>query len=133
MYTKDDKKARSAPQKTPKGPKNYGTQFVPGEMTDSDKLDCKAWTVWDERADDLLVTLADGEYRVSVKRDGNGVGYLCFINCPESGHVHSGWTLSGRGSTPLKAIKQACYRHFVLFDGEWPMVSRSFGPDDFND
>jgi len=121
------------PQKTPNKRTSGWSKFVRGDLTDGDKADCRAWTVFDERGGDMLLALVTQGYRLTIKQDGNSEGALVFLNGPDSPHPHSGWTLTGRGSNPLKALKQVCFRHFVMFGEDWPLFDDSNLPDPYND
>lgn len=124
-------KSKTSPKNT-KRP-DYWSTFVPGDMSDAQKADCKVWEMWEIRSDEILTSLCEAGYKISVKLGGRGDGYTCIVAPADPDHQDSGWMLSGRGSTPLKAIKQACYRHFVLYDGVWPKYDVNAGPEQFDD
>lgn len=120
-------------QAAPKRREDFWSKFVPGDLTDNEKADVKAWSHWDEAYSDMLDALGNDGIKFSVKLDGRGQGFICFLQPAAQGHRFDGWMLSGRGSTAFKALRQACWRHFVLYDTEWPLVDKEFSPDDFGD
>jgi len=72
-----------------------------------------------EDYDTTLINLNDAGYKVSLNYDEYNDAYACFITPGKNHPTNSGFILTGRGSTPLKALKQAAYVHHVLFDGDW--------------
>ena len=82
--------------------------------------------------DDLLLKLAQGGYRIAVRFDEKNDAYASWFNPVGEEHPNAGLTLSGRGSTPLKAVKQALYIH-ALFEGDWASNYKQFKEDDLDD
>jgi hypothetical protein len=107
--------------------------FVPGDLTDVERKQCKDWPIWGERSDDMLANLLDNGYTLSIKPDTRGGGYMAFITANTAGHAYAGWVLSGRGSTPLKSLKQACFRHYVMLDEVWEVGGADTGEFDYQD
>jgi len=94
-------------------------KFVQYELTPSEKEACKVWATGFDELDTCMLNLADEGYRIAVKFDDYSHAYSAFVQIFEPDHAHYNCILTGRGSTPLKAIKQACFKHFVVFDQEW--------------
>lgn len=120
MYTKDDLKGKPRAPKSTTPVKPYSLDFVPGDLTDVEKRACKTWEAWEESADDIVFKALSEGYKISVKLDKGGSGFLCIVQAGSAECGNQGLMLSGRGSTWNKAIKQALYRHYVALDGEWP-------------
>lgn len=94
-------------------------RFVQYELSAEEKKQCKSWCTSFEEIDTLLLRLMEGGYRASEKWDDYGKCFAAFIQTFDTKHPHFGCILTGRGSTPLKALKQALFKHYVVFDEEW--------------
>jgi len=69
--------------------------------------------------DTTFLRLLQEEYKVTFRWDDYNQCYACWLIPSGDKHVNAGMILSGRGSTPLKALKQALYIHYQIFGGEW--------------
>jgi len=98
-------------QAVQQGTRFDSSRFVQYELDQAEQAKCKAWSV---SADDLwghVVALADDGYSVTLKYDGFSESYACFIQVRGQGdHVNAGLILTGRGSEPKKALKQALFK-----------------------
>lgn len=87
------------------------SRFVQYELDAAEAQKCKAWDV---SADDLwghVLALADDGYSITFKFDSWSEAYACFVQVRgQDDHVNAGLILTGRGSTPSKALKQACFK-----------------------
>jgi len=95
-------------------------QFVNCELTVEEKAICKGWLTDYGEFDDQLSKLLEGSYRVSIKHDVKFGPYSAFIQPVAQDSVNAGLCLSGRGSTAGKAVKQAMFKHYVVFDEACP-------------
>lgn len=82
----------------------------------------KAWTPTFEEMDATLVDGLCDEYRVNLSQEPGKTTWLAVMQTKSDDHQHSEALLSGRGSTPLKALKQLMYKHLELFRKKWPAV-----------
>lgn len=112
-------KDKNPPENKPKTPRFNDVRFINYNLSDEQKAECKGWPLPIADLDNLALRLCEGDYRVSLKYDDYSRAFACFINPNGDKHPHLGWVLTGRGSTPLKALKQACYIHFLLFEEDW--------------
>lgn len=94
-------------------------QFVQYELTKAERDHCKTWCTTLEEFDTAFLNIIDAGYRVSAKYDDYSKAYSAFVQTFDQADAHFNCILTGRGSTPTKAIKQALYKHFVVFDREW--------------
>lgn len=94
-------------------------EFIQRELTAEEQRKCKDWQFSDADMADWLLKLIDERYKVTYRYDDFNECYACWL-LPERGHHNQGLILSGRGSSPFKAFKQALYKHGVLFEGDWP-------------
>jgi len=103
-------------------PKN----FVQFELDDKQNKACKAWNLTLEELDDLLFKLSDEDYQFSLRYDSYGKCEGAWMQKRgDKGH-NAGLILAGRGSTPLKALRNLLFKHSVL-DGEWPAPDVKIG------
>jgi len=113
-------------------PSFVASEFINFPLSKEQKSEIKAWLPTFEELDDILLKLTEGEYRVTLRYDDRSEAYACWFNPVGEEHPNIGLTLSGRGSTPLKALKQALYIHNV-FEGDWAGNYKSFKEDDMDD
>lgn len=69
--------------------------------------------------DNALVRLTEENLKVTLAYDDRNECYSAFLIPKNPEHKNAGCILSGRGSTPVKALKQAAYIHWQIFDGDW--------------
>jgi len=118
--TNDTKRGRqSGTSRKQKAPRFDSSRFVNYELDLAEQAECKGWDV---PSDDLwkeVSALVDDGYSVSVKFDTFSEAYASFVRGGNTdGDPNSGLVLTGRGSTPAKAIKQAVFKHKKL-GGQW--------------
>jgi len=66
-----------------------------------------------------LVRLTEEDMKVTISYDDYNTCYSCFLIPKKPESTNFGCILSGRGSTPVKAVKQACYLHWNIFEADW--------------
>ena len=94
--------------------------YIDVKLTDDDRT---AIRMYCEDAADLweaIQQLVDSQYVFKVAYDKNNDCYACYI----SGHWQlnkpdMNTTLTGRGSTWEKAVRQACWIHFEKIGTDW--------------
>lgn len=86
------------------------------EQGQKDELKASEWT--NLEFDSAMNALLSDGYSLKLKYDTRNDCFSAWLlAAPNS--KNDGWILSGRGSTPSKAIKQACYIHFKVLETEW--------------
>jgi len=96
-----------------------GARFVQYELDSVEALACKGWSLDGDAAWQAMLPLLDEGYSFTVKYDGYSQCYACFVQIRgDENHPNSGLILTGRGSTPHKAVKQALYKHQAI-DASW--------------
>lgn len=85
-----------------------------------------------DEIDDALLKLCEEGYRVTLRYDDRSEAFACWVNPTGEDHPNNGLTLSGRGSSPLRALKQALYIH-QLFEGDWAGNYKQFKLEDLDD
>lgn len=64
--------------------------------------------------------LEDG-YKLSVKYDDFTSAYACFIQPISERDGNAGFILTGRSRSGSMAILAGIYRHYVIFEAQWPV------------
>lgn len=92
--------------------------FVNIDLDDdvAQKLKSAPWGLTE--LDATLNKLLADRYKLTVRYDERNDCFAAWIVSPDAG-ANRGYILAGRGSTPSKAVKQVCYIHFVLLEGDW--------------
>lgn len=96
-----------------------GARFVQYELNEVEAQQCKAWSLDGDDTFTAMLPLLDEGYSFTIKFDRYSDCYACFIQirgAPD--HPHAGLILTGRGSTPHKAVKQALFKHQAV-DATW--------------
>jgi len=116
----DAKKRRTKAQSDrPKAERFNNMQFIQYELDKDQQKACKDHAISaDQLFDEMLALISDG-YRISLQYDTYGECYGCFMHTRVEGHPNYGYMLTGRGSSPLKALKQLIYKHSVCLDRHW--------------
>lgn len=96
--------------------------FVSVTLTDEDRAAIKAAPNSFESVDDTLIALITDGYKFTLKLDAYNQCFACYMAAPEKS-ANQNCILTGRGSSPLRAVKQAVYMHRVVLDGDWPDVN----------
>lgn len=94
---------------------------------------CKQWCNTLEEFDNVVQALQDNRYRLSIKPDDYSGGFAAFIQGLPDCEDNKNLILTGRGSTPLKALKQALYKHFMVLEGVWPIQKSKQEIEDWED
>ena len=100
---------------------NGSVVWVNYNLSNDQKAELKASTF---DCDNALLRLCEENYKVTVSHDAFAKCFACFLVPKGAEHKHVGMILSGRGSTPTKAIKQACYIHWNIYDSDWSDYAR---------
>jgi len=119
MASGKDSKGNSISGTKPKTPRFNNTVFISFPLSEEQKREVKnaAWDLGE--LDNTLSRLCEENYKVTFSYDDYSSAYACFITPKGDKHSNFGYILTGRGSSPHKALKQAYYVHAVLFEGDW--------------
>jgi len=66
-----------------------------------------------------LSGLCEEGYKVSFSYDSKNHSHICSLTDVDEGSPFHKCILTGRGSTALNGWLSACYKHFVLAEGDW--------------
>jgi len=117
--SKVDSKGNSTGAAKSKAPRFNDVVFISFPLSEEQKSEIKI-AAWDlEDMDNALITLAEQDYKTTTSYDDYSASYACFVTPKGDKHKNAGFILTGRGSSPHKAVKQAFYVHMVLFEGDW--------------
>lgn len=108
------------------------SEFINYPLSAEQKKEIKAWRPDLADYDDMMLKLEETGYRISFRWDERNEAHACWVNPVAEDHPNAGLTLSGRGSTPLKAFKQAMYIH-NLFEGDWASNYNQYKAEDLDD
>jgi len=102
------------------GTYNKDLKFVNYELNADERAACKLWCVEQGELDDKVLKCCEAGYRFALKWDARSKAFACFMSADgDAAKVNGGLMNTGRGSTPFKALRQALYKHFMVFDAEW--------------
>jgi hypothetical protein len=92
--------------------------FINVSLSGGQKEEVKhtVWTV--DSLDNALNDLLGRGYKFTLRFDTRNDCFAAWLFGPD-GTENAGYILAGRGSTPHKAIKQACYIHYTILEQDW--------------
>lgn len=99
--------------------------FVNYNLTTEEKQAIKSQKFTLDDFDSTCVKLTESDYKITFSFDKRGSCYQAFLIPQRDGMVNKGLILAGRGSTPVKALKQAAYIHYRIFDEDWSQYQRA--------
>ena len=73
----------------------------------------------EEAAFDSLLKFIEEGFAVKFSYDDNNCCHQATASPKKSNHPYAGMYLIGRGSEPIKALKQLLYKHYHILDGVW--------------
>lgn len=109
------------------------SDFVQYELSKEQQASCKAWSFTGDDASDALDKLVQASYKITFRFDERNNCPACWIIAEKENVMNPNMILSGRGSTPIKAFKQACFKHFILFEGVWGEYVRKKETEEIDD
>lgn len=133
----DRKKVRAAPKNSEraKDAKKGAAlaSFVNYELTKEQSAACKESPFSADTLCEMLERLTDSDYKVTFSHDDRNGCFACWLIPTRADHVNGGMILPGRGSTAAKAFKQACFKHYHVFDGLWGDYASPRREDEIDD
>lgn len=125
------------PKPTPKAkpiqPRFNDVQFVNWSLSEQEKKSCKEWSLTTEDYDAAIGNLVEGGYKTTISYDSFRSCFTCSIVPTKDAKSNQGYILTGKGSTPLKALKQAAYIHFHIMGEEWAAYSTAKAVEELDD
>lgn len=118
---------------TPKKPRFNDVVFVNWSLSVEDKVACKAWLVVEGDIDNALLTVIEEGYKVTCSYDSYRACFTASLIPQNDDSPNKGYILSGKGSTPLKATKQALFIHYRIMGSEWATYSTQRESEELDD
>src|SRR5512140_3820652 len=94
-------------------------RFINHELSASELKSLKAHKLDAEELDSEMVRLQEEGYKFISKFDNWSRSNAVFLIDEEGRTQNKGLILTGRGSTPLKALRQVLFKHHKAADGSW--------------
>jgi hypothetical protein len=117
----------------PTKPRFNDVQFINWSLDADHKMACKNWSLDLEQFDNLLTTLVEGGYKATVSYDTYRSCFTASIVPTPDAKGNQGYILTGKGSTPTKALKQALYIHFHVMNEDWAAYSTAKSAEELDD
>lgn len=96
-------------------PRFNAARFVQYELDEEQQRACKSWQLDESSLLLELVSFTDDGYSVTFRWDTFSDSYACWLQIRgDDTHPNAGFILSGRGSSPAKAFKQAIFKHRLM-------------------
>jgi len=110
-------KTRQRPEKRSAPPAFKG--FINYPLSPEEQKTLKGMGVDHERLWDTFASASESGWAVKFSHDFYNHCEQATLMMTDSGNVNAGWFLSGRGSTPMKAFRQALYIADVI---DWSLA-----------
>jgi hypothetical protein len=94
------------------------SQFVNVTLESAQRDTLKAANFGADEFESAFAALCADGYSLKLRYDDRNDCFSAWL-LPAAHSKHDGMILSGRGSTPMKAIKQLCFIHFKMLEGDW--------------
>lgn len=117
----------------PTQPRFNDVQFVNWSLNPEEKSACKAWDLSREDYANAIGGLIEGGYKVTVSYDSFRSCFTASIVPTKDAKSNQGYILTGKGSDPLKAIKQVLYIHYHIMGEEWSSYSTAKAVEELDD
>jgi len=124
---------KNKPTPKPVQPRFNDVQFVNWALSAEEKVACKAWSLNLEDYDSAYGKLIEDGYKVTVSYDGFRSCFTASVVPAKDAKSNQGYILTGKGSTPLKAVKQAFYIHWHIMAEEWSSYSTAKAQEELDD
>ena len=99
--------------------KQFDFSFVNISLNDKEKAQLKSQPFTLDDLDNAALRLSQEGYKISLSYDSKHNCYSAFLFPTATCQSNKGLMLSGKGSTPVKALKQLFYGHYVQLREEW--------------
>jgi len=128
-----DSDGNSPTKKRNKSARFNDVTFINWALTVEQKAELKQYAPDAEEIDDLETEIIQENNKITRSYDDFGACYTCSIVPTAKHKTNYGYILVGKGSTPLKAFKQAVYIHKSIFNGDWSTYSTGSRSEEMDD
>jgi len=111
------------PKSATKSKNSQPIEFLNWELTKEEKSAAKAYDLSIPDVFKALERLVDDGYRVSIKRDDYHKSTNVSLTEPAPSGGGVARCIVSRGPTVVDAARVACFKHFVLLEGDWGNIS----------
>ena len=116
-----------------KTPRFNEAKFITYSLSKEQTKELKAMPFEMADLDTTFLRLLEEGYKITFRWDEYNQCYACWLIPPNENHPNVGYILSARGSTPVKALKQAGYIHWNIFDKDWSEWYQAKPGEDIDD
>lgn len=124
---------KNKPITKPTQPRFNDVTFVNWTLTADEKTSCKQWLLDQGDMDNAISALIEAGYKITVSWDKYRACYTSSIVPTADAKSNQGFILTGKGSTALKATKQALFIHYHIMDSEWASYSTTTNTEELDD
>lgn len=124
---------KNKPETKPTVPRFNDVKFINWSLSADEKLAVKQWVLSIEEIDDAISKLVEAGYKVTSSWDTYRSCFTASIVPTQDAKINQGFILTGKGSTALKAIKQALYIHHYVMNEDWSSYSTAKGIEEIDD
>lgn len=124
---------KNKPNPKPTVPRFNDVKFVNWSLDSDQKQQCKVWLPTGEEISDAMSNAIQAGYKITTSWDGFRSCFTASIVPTQDAKANQGYILTGKGSTPLKAVKQALYIHYVVMDEDWAAYSTAGYAEELDD
>jgi len=124
---------KNKPTAKPTTPRFNDVKFVNWSLSAEQKAACKEWNLSLEDFDEAYLVIIQAGYKITASYDDFRLCYTASIVPTKDAKSNQGFILTGKGSTPLKAIKQALYIHYHVMGEEWAAYSTAAAVEELDD
>jgi hypothetical protein len=103
------------------------------ELNKDEQGTVKSWDVTGDDVFDAIQRMVEGDYSITCCYDNKNKCIAVFSNPRGDDHRHSGLTLTARGSSVFKAMKQLVWKHFEALREDWTTHIPQYGGFDIDD
>ncbi len=97
-------------------------EFLNHNFTDADKAGFRKWAMeYGPRLAELVDRTLENGYSISIKHDNYNDCESAFLQTRDADDQNEGFILTGRSRSGSMALLAALYRHYVLFEQQWPI------------
>lgn len=124
---------KNKPATKPTAQRFNDVQFVNWSLSAEEKQECKSWISAGEDLDNAISSVIEAGYKVTTSWDRYRSCYTASIVPTPDAKSNQGYILTGKGSTALKAAKQALFIHYRIMGEEWAAYSTATNAEELDD
>jgi hypothetical protein len=130
VMSREPKSGKTA---VPKQQRFNDVKFVNWSLTAEQKAACKAWLGEENDVGNVISMLIEAGYKLTISWDKYRFCYTASIVPTPDVKENQGYILTGKGSTALKAAKQAMFIHYQIMDMDWAAYSTATSMEELDD